>query len=167
MTVRNTSLAPLTLVALFLHLGLAVWALSDSHALFRDSVLTCYGAAFISLLLVFSGTALQFYRAPHGRPIASILSIHVITYVLTLSGIYRGYGLSAGEGIDYPDRVTAVYFSIVTITTLGYGDFSPREPLRLLAAMEAVSGLIVFGIFVGIIAHSLNRAGDDAGAAKG
>ncbi|WP_210683599.1 potassium channel family protein, partial [Marivibrio halodurans] len=80
------------------------------------------------------------------------------------SGICRGYGLSAGEGIEYPDRLAAVYFSIVTITTLGYGDFSPRQPLRLLAAMEAVSGLIVFGIFVGLIAHSLNRVGDKAGA---
>jgi hypothetical protein len=39
----------------------------------------------------------------------------------------------------------ALYFSVVTITTLGYGDFTPSGLSRLLAVIEAVSGLLFAG----------------------
>ena len=37
---------------------------------------------------------------------------------------------------------SSLYFSIVTFTTLGYGDVLPKPPFRLLAASEAVLGLV-------------------------
>ncbi len=39
----------------------------------------------------------------------------------------------------------ALYFSVVTITTLGYGDFTPSGLSRLLAVVEAVAGLFFAG----------------------
>ncbi|MDD1004968.1 potassium channel family protein [Pseudomonas sp. TNT2022 ID642] len=38
-----------------------------------------------------------------------------------------------------------IYFSVVTITTLGYGDLAPTGVTRLLAALEALFGLIFAG----------------------
>ena len=43
----------------------------------------------------------------------------------------------------------AVYFSFVTITTLGYGDISPALPLpRFLVYMEAIVGVFYMAILV-------------------
>lgn len=39
-----------------------------------------------------------------------------------------------------------VYYSIVTFTTLGYGDFQPQGPVRVLAAMQALTGYLILGI---------------------
>ncbi len=43
-----------------------------------------------------------------------------------------------------------LYFSIVSFTTLGYGDFAPKQEFRLLAASEALVGYLYLGIIVGL-----------------
>ena len=40
---------------------------------------------------------------------------------------------------------TAVYFSTVTFTTLGFGDITLDEEWRLLSSFEAANGLLMFG----------------------
>ena len=56
---------------------------------------------------------------------------------------------------------TALYFSMVTFTTLDYGDITLAESWRLLAAFEAANGCIMFGwttaIIVAIIQSFLNQ----------
>ena len=44
---------------------------------------------------------------------------------------------------DFP---TSFYFSMVTYTTLGYGDLVLGEGLRIFATFAAVTGLLTFGI---------------------
>jgi voltage-gated potassium channel Kch len=44
---------------------------------------------------------------------------------------------------------TMTYFSLVTLTTLGYGDISPVTPIaRVLVMLEAVTGMFYFAIVV-------------------
>ena len=50
-----------------------------------------------------------------------------------------------------PDFGSALYFSIVTFTTLGYGDITLSETWRLLASFEAALGIIVFGWSTAIV----------------
>jgi hypothetical protein len=45
----------------------------------------------------------------------------------------------------------ALYFSMVTFTTLGYGDITLTEHWRLLAAFEAANGCIMFGWTTAIV----------------
>ena len=45
----------------------------------------------------------------------------------------------------------AVYFSIVTYTTLGYGDITLSTDWRFLASLEAASGIIFFGWTTAIV----------------
>lgn len=45
----------------------------------------------------------------------------------------------------FPDAVSASYFSIVTYTTVGYGDLVPPERWRLLAGVEALTGMVLAG----------------------
>lgn len=51
--------------------------------------------------------------------------------------------------------IQSIYFSVITITTLGYGDITPAtEVARLLTAVEALSGIIIIGLFLNAIAHT-------------
>ncbi len=45
-----------------------------------------------------------------------------------------------------PDWNTALYFSLVTFTTLGYGDIVLGEDLRIFGAFASVTGLLAFGL---------------------
>lgn len=62
----------------------------------------------------------------------------------------------------------AIYFSFVTITTLGYGDISPVLPLaRFLVYMEAIVGVFYMAILVASLIgvrlsdHSMHTSTDD------
>jgi len=51
----------------------------------------------------------------------------------------------------------ALYFSLVTFTTLGYGDVVLDEQWRLLASFEAVNGIIMFGWTTAIVIAVVQR----------
>jgi hypothetical protein len=44
-----------------------------------------------------------------------------------------------------PDFETAFYFSFVAFTTVGFGDVTLAPPWRILSAMEAADGMLLFG----------------------
>ena len=51
--------------------------------------------------------------------------------------------------IAYTGRQSLTYFSFITLTTLGYGDFVPAsEFARMLATLEAVAGQVYLAVFV-------------------
>jgi hypothetical protein len=56
-----------------------------------------------------------------------------------------------------PNFAEAIYFAIVTYTTLGYGDIVLNQEFRIFAAMSSVTGLLNFGLstafLVGILAR--------------
>ena len=46
---------------------------------------------------------------------------------------------------SFDDFATALYFSTVTFSTLGYGDVLPHEEWRLFTALEGVHGFLLIG----------------------
>ena len=52
----------------------------------------------------------------------------------------------------------AVYFSMVTFTTLGYGDVTLSPEWELLAGMEAMVGITVFGLTTAFLYAVVQRA---------
>ena len=57
--------------------------------------------------------------------------------------------MTRGMQFGLGESATALYFSFVTITTLGYGDIVPAtDTARLLAAMEAFFGQAYIAILV-------------------
>ena len=73
------------------------------------------------------------------------------------------YTLGAFDEIE-----TALYFSTVTYTTLGYGDVVLGEELRLLAAFAAANGTIIIGWTTAMVFLAVQRIyGFKGGAGDG
>ena len=49
-----------------------------------------------------------------------------------------------------PDAESAFYFSGVTYTTVGYGDLVLPKPWRMLAPVEALTGILMCGLSTGL-----------------
>jgi len=56
-----------------------------------------------------------------------------------------------------PDITKAFYFSIVTYTTLGYGDVVLDESWRFLSSLEAANGIIMFGWTTAIVVVAIQQ----------
>ena len=77
--------------------------------------------------------------------------------ILLFAIVYFIHGIDSGlldeatkQVIPVKEFSTSLYFSIVTWTTLGYGDLKPLEDFRLLAAVEALMGYVYMAILVGL-----------------
>ena len=72
-----------------------------------------------------------------------------ICAVLYFRGSPYGWGIkSTFDVTSHPDLWTCVYFSIITISTVGYGDFRPESWSRLISSCEAIFGLLLMGWLV-------------------
>jgi hypothetical protein len=56
-----------------------------------------------------------------------------------------------------PDFETALYFSMTSYTTVGYGDVIPPNSWRLLGPAEAVVGILMLGWSTSIIVVAVQR----------
>jgi hypothetical protein len=58
----------------------------------------------------------------------------------------------------FEDFDTALYFSGVTFTSLGYGDVVLHGRMRLLAPLQAANGLMMFGITTAVFIAAVQNA---------
>ncbi len=84
------------------------------------------------------------------------LTLQAIMMVATTAAIFSGFGFIQPHEAE-STRLDSLYFSIVTWTTLGYGDFQPKPALRLLAAMQAVYGYLFLGLIVGSVSSLIGN----------
>ena len=131
------------------------------NALFVGSVVIVITMLVAAMLFELAGRALRSVDARlHGRGRAIqtlavlIIALFWILLVLTLSvwswaGVYLYIGL-------FDQLETALYFAIVSFTTVGYGDVVIGQNWRLLAGMTATNGLLVFGLFTAFLVEILD-----------
>jgi len=72
---------------------------------------------------------------------------------LVKPGAYLYQGAALGQALQGEPEIDALafllYFSVVTLTTLGYGDITPAIPAaRMLCSLEAVIGQLFVAIFI-------------------
>jgi len=94
-------------------------------------------------------------RITNGRIYASVsLYLMIATFYFALFnlletldyGSFAENGLRAGAPVS---RRSLLYFSLVTLTTLGYGDIVPvTQPARIFSALESVTGVLYLAITV-------------------
>jgi voltage-gated potassium channel len=79
-----------------------------------------------------------------------------LTISLILIIVILGHIVGKLEGWSKSD---SLYYSFITATTVGYGDFRPSKKMaKLLAVIIAFTGLVFTGIIVAIAIHSATHA---------
>lgn len=63
--------------------------------------------------------------------------------------------------MPYGSYWDSLYFSVVTWTTLGYGDYAPEGLVRIVAAGQALLGYITMGIMISLISAMCSNRGSD------
>lgn len=91
------------------------------------------------------------------------LTITAFTNILIFANFYATYGIKNGGDVVY-DSLASLYFSVVTWTTLGYGDYSPEGGLRFVAALEALMGYTYMAILVGLFLTMFSKKFDGSPA---
>jgi len=82
-----------------------------------------------------------------------VVSIMLLLHLLE-AGAWAVFYLLSG---DLPDLETAVYFSMTSYTTVGYGDVVLSSPWRILGPIEAGVGILMFGWTTAIIVAAITR----------
>lgn len=89
--------------------------------------------------------------APRGRILVVIGGVFVahlmeiLLYALVFYLMYAHFGLGTIDGWFDGEALDFFYFSISGYTTLGIGDLFPHGPLRLVAGIESLNGLVLIG----------------------
>lgn len=113
--------------------------------IFRILKLTAYlsEASVISAALIASRRKISVFLS---AVLAMVVVIGTLIYVIE------------GEENGFTDIPTGIYWAIVTITTVGYGDLSPKTPVgRLLAAFVMILGYAILAVPTGIVTVELSK----------
>lgn len=79
----------------------------------------------------------------------------IILLHLTQTGVWAAFYFSWNL---FPDFETSFYFSLISYTTIGYGDVVLPENWRMLGGIEGISGVLLFGIstaYIYVVMNSL------------
>lgn len=79
--------------------------------------------------------------------------VSIITILLIIFAAIAVLNLETGENSNIHSPLDALWWSIVTVTTVGYGDRFPVTPEgRIVAMILMVAGVGLFGTFTGFVA---------------
>jgi hypothetical protein len=76
-----------------------------------------------------------------GYVLAMLFAGHLLQFAIW-AALFQAMG-------EFSDFETALYHSVVNFTSLGYGDIVMSERWRLLGALEAANGVLMFGLTTG------------------
>ena len=82
----------------------------------------------------------------HGRRsrVLAMISVVMGLFAVMTAEVWLWAGLYRLLGI-LGDFETALYFSTITFSTVGYGDVVPAHGWRVLAALEGINGFLLIG----------------------
>jgi len=129
--------------------------LSTNWELWRDGLAI---AAFLFIAVVFLVRVLSYPRITPASVSASLCVYFIMGVVWAIAyGIVERLAPGSFSGLDQGSELPSqfVYFSYVTLTTLGYGDITPVGSVAMtLATVEAVAGQL---FLVGAVAYLVGR----------
>ena len=93
------------------------------------------------------------------RPVVWFIFISVFPLLIMSYGIiFESLGLNENNVfVEHPHRLTALYFSIVTWTTLGYGDVTPAGFGRVVVSIEVLTGYILSALLIAAVVTEFQR----------
>jgi len=114
----------------------------------------CFGIVFIAFMVV---TILSFifkqYKITldviNGTVVVYLLIAIMWSFIFRVIEVLQPGSFTITQGLGEETRLTFIYYSIVTITTLGYGDITPvTDVAQSFSALEAIVGQIYLVVLV-------------------
>ncbi len=96
-------------------------------------------------------------RARVGLAVVGATAAHVIEAFVFAIGIQGLITMGAGHIQGAYGFADVVYFSFATYSSLGYGDLIPLDGLRLIAGIEAVTGLVLIAWTASFTYYEMQR----------
>ncbi len=69
----------------------------------------------------------------------------ILCYAVAFYVMHGHLGLGTITGATTEGAMDYLYFSITSYTTLGFGDVYPTGPIRIVAGIESLNGLVLIG----------------------
>lgn len=117
---------------------------------------TAVGMLFV-LLTVSIPLHLAWSRNNFGFLVSAFV-ISILFGILEFAIIYKRTGLVADGSIRSVSFAEAVYFSVTTWTTLGYGDYTAPIRFQLVTSVEVLTGYFAMGVFIALVALWLSES---------
>lgn len=90
----------------------------------------------------------------------SVFLLAVLTLVVIIGSMMY---VIEGEEHGFTDIPTSIYWAVVTMTTVGYGDLSPQTPLgKIFASAVMIAGYGILAVPTGIVTVELSQAAKKA-----
>jgi len=150
-------------------LGSGVFIFTLANAFFPNRALEGIRWIIITAFCALTVVVLfSFFRS--ARAIRNVHLYNAVTIYLLLGLLW--FALYSAIEVFYPgsilrsstamaDRSTELlYFSLVTLSTIGYGDVVPLNPeVRILAALEGITGVLYLAITVALLVSAYKQPG--------
>jgi hypothetical protein len=148
--IKNTTLRVLCIILLI------ILILLGSDFFFRSVVLGsiddfiivlyCVLLGWAVLLRTFSKGPVTVHRVQGGIVVYLLISL---VFALLYQSVYQLQGEASFKGLGVADRKEFMYFSLVTLTTVGYGDITPAVVIaRSLSNFESLIGQLYPAILI-------------------
>jgi len=90
---------------------------------------------------------------------AKKISVFLLAVLILVTIIGSIMYVIEGERSGFSDIPTSIYWAIVTLTTVGYGDLSPQTPLgKAFASLVMIMGYAIIAVPTGIVTVELSRS---------
>lgn len=83
---------------------------------------------------------------------------YIFILISLYAAIFDEFGVSQGGQAVVGNFGVALFFSVVTWTTVGYGDITVTEPVsQFFAACEALNGYLIMAVFIASLIQTFQR----------
>jgi hypothetical protein len=126
-----------------------------SSVIFANIVIQCAAVVILIRYLIKTKTMLL-----ESTSFLSDITIVIIVLSFLFAGHVVQFSVWAGLFMllnEFNDFNSALYHSIVNFSSLGYGDIVLSDDWRMLGALEACNGILMFGLSTGTIMVVMTR----------
>jgi hypothetical protein len=130
----------------------------DKASEFNSAAALFIGLVAVAALLAWQTRAIVHDPHPRARAFEALTTSFPIA-VLVFATTYFLMGQADPENFTQPlSRVDALYFTVVTFATVGFGDITPvAELARITVTIQIVVDLILVGLVVRVFIQSVQR----------
>jgi hypothetical protein len=131
----------------------------DRALTIRSGLLFAGGLVLVALVVVMEVRGILASRRPRLRAIRLLALALPLLLVLFAATYVTVNGQQAGAFTESLSRTDALYFTVTTFATVGFGDIAPKTELaRVLVTVQMLIGLLIVGVIAKVVLGAVRVA---------